>query len=254
MTDPPLTRESPAPGLVVWQPARGFRYAIEPFVLTAWALEGGRPKDAADLGTGSGIAALLLARLGVRCTGWDVSEAWIRLARRSARDSGLAVRFEVADVRSLPPDDMDLALCNPPYHPAGRGPPSPDSWRDAARTERHGTVADLVTAAARIARRACVVVPPARAVEAADALDAAGSRIRRRCEVDGSLVLLEGRRMDPGPVSLETISTREGLGWSSRLQSWYTRLGARLAPRGQCTSGEGSDGGPGGSTMRRSPK
>ena len=120
--------------------------------------------------------------------------------------------------------------------------------------ERHGTVADLVTAAARIARRACVVIPPARAVEVADALDAAGSRIRRRCEVDGSLVLLEGRRMDPGPVSLETISTREGLGWSPRLQSWYTRLGARLAPCGQCTSGVGSDGGPGGSTMRRSPK
>jgi len=256
MKEPDLTRESPAPGLVVWQPARGFRYALEPFLLAAWALEGGRPTEVADLGTGSGIAALLLARLGVRCTGIDVSEAWIRLARRSAADSGLAVRFVCTDARLLPPADLDLALCNPPYQPTGRGPASPDPWRDASRTERHGTLADLAWAAARTARRACLVVPVCRAREAVQALDAADAPVRRRCEVDGCLALLEGRRRDPGPVSTETVVTRDGSGWSPRVRSWYALLGAYLsdARADQCGSGDGSVGSAGGSTVSRSPK
>ena len=35
------TREVPGPGLAVWQPARGFRYAADAFWLAGFALEGG---------------------------------------------------------------------------------------------------------------------------------------------------------------------------------------------------------------------
>ncbi|MBN1336949.1 MAG: methyltransferase domain-containing protein [Deltaproteobacteria bacterium] len=251
-----LTRETPAPGLVIWQPARGFRYALEPFLLCGWALEGGWPRTAGDLGTGCGVAALLLARLGVRCSGWDVSEDWIRLARRSAEDSVLNVAFDVRDVRTLPLADLDLALCNPPYLPAGRGPGSPDPWRDAARTERHGTLDELAAAAVRTGRRACLVVPRSRAREAEHALERADAPVRRRCEVDSSLVLLEGRRHDPGPVAAEIAATRTREGWSPRVRAWYALLGARLSdrPGHQCTSGEGPGVTSGGSTVRRNPK
>ena len=94
-----LSCDEPAPGLKVWQPRRGFRYGLDSILLAGWALEGGRPKRFLDVGTGSGIVALLLARLGIPGVGIDVRSDWIDLARRSAEDSGLDnVSFVPGDV------------------------------------------------------------------------------------------------------------------------------------------------------------
>ncbi|MFH1467484.1 MAG: methyltransferase domain-containing protein, partial [Pseudomonadota bacterium] len=158
MSEALSTRDQPAPGLVVYQPRRGFRYAMDPFLLAAWSLEGGSPVHAVDLGCGSGIMALLLARLGVQVQGFDVRPEWVALARRSAADSGLSVAFELADVRALDRPPADLALLNPPYLAAGRGHPSPDPWKAAARTELNGTLAELIAAGARLGARLCVVL------------------------------------------------------------------------------------------------
>ena len=221
------SRDRPAPGLVIHQPIRGFRYAMDPFLLCAWSLEAGAPRDVVDLGTGSGIMALLLARLGVRCVGYDLRPEWITLARRSASDSGLEVRFEHADIRSLPPGDADLAVLNPPYLRAGQGRPSPDPWKAAARTELNGTLAELMTAAATQARRVCLVFGADRSDDAIEALGIAGLHLCRRCDVDASLVLLEGRPR-ARELEWERVSMRQGDGWSPRVRGWYERLGARL--------------------------
>lgn len=47
-----MTRDTPAPGLVIWQPKRAFRYGAEAFWLAGFAVEGGVPSTAIDLGTG----------------------------------------------------------------------------------------------------------------------------------------------------------------------------------------------------------
>ena len=226
-----LTCENPAGSLRIYQPRKGFRYAMEPFVLCGWALEGGRPATVVDLGTGSGIAALLLARLGHTCVGYDVRPEWVALARRSAAESGLPVPFELADVRDLPPADHDLALLNPPYQAAGSGPRSPDPWKAAARAELNGSLGELLAAAARLARRTCVVLPVRRAGAGLDGLRAAGLALRRRCDVDGSLVLLEAVRLregEPGAVLEEQVWLRRGGLWSTRVRGWYAQLGATL--------------------------
>lgn len=236
----PLTREEPAPGLVVWQPARGFRYAMDPFLLAGFALEGGAPETAMDIGTGSGIMALLLARLGVRVTAVDVVAPWLDLARRSAADSGIEVRFVEADARELPPARHDLALLNPPYLPLGRGPVSPDPWRAGARWELRGTLAELVAAAARQAGRVCLVLPEGRGDEGVAALAAAGRPLVRRCEVDGALVLLEGREGTAGAPGFERVALRDPDGtWSARTRAWYGRLGARLRQGREGFPGDG---------------
>ena len=227
-----LSRDEPAPGVVVYQPRRGFRYAMDPFFLAAWALEGGGPRHVVDLGSGSGIMALLLARLGIEAQGFDVRQEWIDLSRRSAAESGLAVRFTWADIRALPPARHDLALLNPPYLPTGMGPVSPDGWKAAARSELNGTLAELVGAAARQARRVCIVLPHHREREGVDAFVAAGMVVRRVCRVDPALVLLEARAT-AGEVHEERTSTREGDDWSIRVRGWYRRLGARLSPPGR---------------------
>jgi tRNA1Val (adenine37-N6)-methyltransferase len=223
-----LSCERPAPGLRVYQPRRGFRYAMDPFVLSAWALEGGRPESVVDLGTGSGIMALLLARLGVRASGFDVRPEWIDLARRSAAESGLAVSFQLADVRELRGPLAELALLNPPYLPQGHGRPSPDPWKAAARTELNGGLEELVAAGARLGRRLCLVNRADRASDAVEALRCAGLTLTRRCDIDRSLVLLEGRQ-GPGPTRIERVTMRSADGaWSPRVRAWYTSLGARL--------------------------
>lgn len=55
------------------------------------------PVDVLDLGTGSGYVALLLAQLGHRVTGTDLSTGMLEIARRRAREQDLPVRFEVGD-------------------------------------------------------------------------------------------------------------------------------------------------------------
>jgi SAM-dependent methyltransferase len=54
-----------------------------------------------DAGCGTGEHALLAAGLGLGATGVDVVPEAIRRARAKARDRGLDVRFEVADVLGL---------------------------------------------------------------------------------------------------------------------------------------------------------
>lgn len=140
----------PADGLVVYQPRRGFRYGSEAFWIVGAALAARRPLKALDLGTGSGVMALLLAAHGVEAVGVDVRPEWSEAWSRSLRDSrgGLPVRFERADVRDVRAH-VDLVVCNPPYFPAASGPQSGDAWKAAARTESTATLRDFAATATR---------------------------------------------------------------------------------------------------------
>jgi SAM-dependent methyltransferase len=58
-----------------------------------------------DVGTGTGRAALGLARRGARVTGVDASAEMLRVARARAAEAGLAAAFEVGDAHRLPYPD-----------------------------------------------------------------------------------------------------------------------------------------------------
>lgn len=80
------------------------------------------PERALDLGTGTGVAALLVAREFPRCSvrGVDISEPMIKLAtKRIGLDPDGRVAFRVADASSLPfaDDSFDLVtqLNLPPF-------------------------------------------------------------------------------------------------------------------------------------------
>lgn len=59
----------------------------------------------ADLGCGTGNAALRAARAGATAVGFDTAPRLIEVARRAADAEGLDATFEVADARSLPAPD-----------------------------------------------------------------------------------------------------------------------------------------------------
>ncbi|MGW4243673.1 class I SAM-dependent methyltransferase [Nocardia sp. NPDC004722] len=78
-------------------------------------------RDAIDLGCGTGILAVALAkaRPGIRVAATDQSAAAVASARATADVNGVADRVTVLqdDAMSATPDNSaDLVLCNPPFH------------------------------------------------------------------------------------------------------------------------------------------
>ncbi|MEC3916858.1 class I SAM-dependent methyltransferase [Nocardia sp. CDC160] len=78
-------------------------------------------RDAIDLGCGTGILAVALAkaRPGIRVTATDQSAAAVASTRATAAANGVADRITVLqdDAMSTAPDNSaDLVLCNPPFH------------------------------------------------------------------------------------------------------------------------------------------
>ncbi len=162
----PLSVESPAPGLAVFQPQRGYRWGVEVYALVGFALGIGTPSPmmvparVLELGAGSGIVSLLLASQGCRVRGWERDPEWVALARRSLRRSPAArgrVRFSVRDVRSPGNAAADLVVTNPPWFDPRAGPISPDVRKASARTMLHGTVDEFVAVGLAAAPRVCVV-------------------------------------------------------------------------------------------------
>ncbi len=75
----------------------------------------------ADIGTGSGLAALAAARAGARVTAVDIDPVAVECASQNAARTGLAARIQV--VRSNvweavdPTLRFDLVISNPPFYP-----------------------------------------------------------------------------------------------------------------------------------------
>lgn len=68
------------------------------------------PATVYDCTCGIGTQALPLAAKGFRVAGSDISEVAVERARAEARERGIAVSLEVADVRALPPRRADAVI------------------------------------------------------------------------------------------------------------------------------------------------
>jgi ubiquinone/menaquinone biosynthesis C-methylase UbiE len=90
-----------------------------------------------DVGTGTGVLALLAAELGHDVTGVDLSAGMLERAARNATAAGLSIQLQVADAESLPDDlrgfdavvSRHLVWTLP--HPAA----AIAAWRRAARSD-----------------------------------------------------------------------------------------------------------------------
>jgi tRNA1(Val) A37 N6-methylase TrmN6 len=222
-----ITADSPAEGVVIYQPRAGFRYAMDPILLVGWAMEGGTARTFIDIGTGSGVMALLLTRLGLTGLGIDVLPEWIELATRSGRKSGIDARFECIDARSFDGVSADLVVCNPPYFPLSTGTVSPDPLRASGRHECAGTLAEITAAACRAGARVCMTLPESRRTEAEAYLAAGGRPVSRRLLLDEGFSLIEGRQ-EPGDVVTERGSLRGDGGHGPLAYRLFALAGADL--------------------------
>jgi len=103
-----------------------------------------------DVGTGTGRAAIALARHGAIVTGVDASEEMLAVARRRAADAQTAVTFECGDAHRLGYEDesFDAVIC---LRVLMHTPGWRESLAELCRVARHRVVFDypaLVSAAA----------------------------------------------------------------------------------------------------------
>lgn len=135
--DPDLTRDGFLGGRVaLWQPRKGYRAAIDPVLLAAFA-PAAQGMRVLDFGCGAGAAGFCLAvRVpGIELHGLERRPEYLDLARRNAAGNGVAFVAHAGDVLRPPAElraaAFDLVLTNPPFHPAAASA-APDAGRDAA--------------------------------------------------------------------------------------------------------------------------
>ena len=113
-----------------------------------------------DLGSGPGLLGLLLLQRqpGLTVAGVELRPEAVRLAEQAAAENVLADRLsfrrgDLREIRSLlPAGAFDLAVCNPPYYPAGGGRLPRQSALQTARAETACTLEDVCSAAAWLLR------------------------------------------------------------------------------------------------------
>lgn len=161
--------------LNLYQYTNGYRFSIDTPLLASFARTRLRG-TVADLGTGSGVLPILLARSPEinSLTGFEIQPELVALAKRNVALNNLQqrIRIEQADVQKIrslqPPESFEAVITNPPFYPLGSGRINPDSQDAAARHELLATLQDFISAAAYLIKNGgkfCAIFPASRSAD-----------------------------------------------------------------------------------------
>jgi tRNA1Val (adenine37-N6)-methyltransferase len=193
--------------LTLCQGARGYRFALEAFLLADF-VPATVTSPFVDLGTGCGVVALFLARRfpQARIVGVELQASLTAVAHRNVVCNSLAHRVDIVqgDVRQaaclFPAGAFGTVVCNPPYRAVGHGRLNPHVEKAIARHEVALTLSQLVQAVWHLLCRRGVLVlvyHAARLPELCAHLEAARLRPRRlrlvhsTLQAPASMVLVE---------------------------------------------------------------
>ncbi len=110
----PALGASVHPHFGVYAPVRGEYVDLVARAASAWPVAG---KRAFDVGTGTGVLALVLARAGARVVATDVEPRAVACARENVERFDLGAQVEVREADLLPDGEADLVVSNPPWLP-----------------------------------------------------------------------------------------------------------------------------------------
>lgn len=194
-------------GVKIIQKKKGYRFSMDSLLLTEFVnLEG--VKKAMDLGTGSGIIAILLAKrsVGLEVIGVELQDNLFDLAKRNVELSSLSGRVEIikGDIIMLKnifeEESFDLIVSNPPYYPAGKGRTGPNRERTMARHEVTVTMTDIIEVSKFLlleGGRIALIYPASRLKEAISAMHKCRigpGRVRKVYTSGAEVVLIEGEK------------------------------------------------------------
>ena len=124
-------------GIAVLQKKNGYRYSLDAYLLAAFVSE--RPgTEILDIGSGSGVIALLLASVkGMHVTGVEIQEEMAEMSRRSVKMAGLSDRLHIVhgNIKDFSGKSFDAIVTNPPYRPVSAGRINPDKSKAVSRHE-----------------------------------------------------------------------------------------------------------------------
>jgi len=167
-------------GIKLYQNKNGYRFSVDAVLLYAF-INVKHAKNIIDLGTGSGIIGLLLAKkyTNSRIILVELQESLYRLVLKNITINGLddsaeAVMADIKDIKKkLQPASCDIVVSNPPFRKLAAGLINPREEKAIARHEIELKFADLAESAAYLLRdrgRFFIILHPERILEVVDTL------------------------------------------------------------------------------------
>ena len=161
--------------LKVLQKEKGYRFSVDsPLLAHFVTLRKG--ERVVDLGTGSGVIAMILALrfAEVNIAEVEIQREMANIAGRNIELNGLGNRIRVypGDVKRIEeifdPRSFDVAVFNPPYRRLNSGRINPNQERAVARHEIRGTIDDFLVSAGYLLKdsgRVYIIYPASRGVQ-----------------------------------------------------------------------------------------
>lgn len=157
------------------QSRSGYRFSMDAVLLESFIPQR-RFKNGIELGTGSGIISILLAKRApdIRITAVEIQKQLADRAGKNVAMNGLEGRVNVRNIDMnglqdiFPPNSFDIVFSNPPFRKTRSGRLSADSERAAARHETMMKLPDLVSTASYLLNnsgRLCLIYHPFRLIE-----------------------------------------------------------------------------------------
>jgi tRNA1Val (adenine37-N6)-methyltransferase len=165
----------------LYQPAKGYRFSVDALLLFEF-VDLKTVRNIADLGAGSGIVGILLAKkyLHSQVTLFELQESLVSLAEKNTALNRMNDRVKVVkcDLRNRallasPSRQRDLVVSNPPFRACKSGLLNSEEERSIARHEitlKLDELADAAAALLKIRGRFCLIHHPNRLVELIAAL------------------------------------------------------------------------------------
>ena len=176
----------------LYQARNGYRFSVDALLLYSF-VNMPRAKRIADLGAGSGIVGLLLAKKypDAKVSLFELQERLATLAKKNILLNSLGDRVEVTktDLRELRAgstasrmDCFDIAVSNPPFRKPKTGLVSPEEERAIARHEIRLELPELIRAVHHLLcakGRFFLIYHPERLTELAASLKERGIEVKR---------------------------------------------------------------------------
>jgi tRNA1Val (adenine37-N6)-methyltransferase len=228
--------------LRIIQKKEGYRFSIDAILLAHFASYISAD-SIIDLGTGSGIIPLILAKRTSAPTivGVEVQEAMADMAERTIKLNGFADRVSILheDLRSLrsrfDASSFDMVVSNPPYYPIDEGRINPDEEKAIARHEIMAKAEDVTGISHHLVRPSGLVViifPARRMVDLLLKLRESGLEpkllqiIYSNKHDEGKLVIVESIKRGNPEIEIKRpffIYADEG-GYSKEMQRIYDEI------------------------------